>query len=125
MSKKVTSIIPISVIETGSDEVTCANVLAYPNLLEDDFTTIDPKDYEWEEREFIAPLFSNKKPEEVFLIKTDITEEGFDMRIHEDEKLLKIAVKAFDDWQTHMDKVFEFLGNSKLFDKKLTTWEED
>ena len=120
-------IIAMKIIETNhtNKEIICADVLAYPTLELKDFDSIDIDEYEWEERDFEYPLFHNQKPNDVFLTKTEITADGFVMKIYENEELLNKAKKAFKDFSDRMAEKFEELGKSSFFDKKLTTWEDN
>ena len=66
-----TVIIAMRIIETNHEnkDIVCADVLAYPTLELEDFNSIDLKEYQWESRDFEAPLFNNRKPNEIFLTK--------------------------------------------------------
>jgi len=121
-----TIIIAMRIIETNhsNKKIICADVLAYPTLELKDFADIDLEEYQWEERDFEYPLFHNLKPKEIFLTKTEITADGFIMKIYENEELLNKAKKAFSDFDNHMKEKFEELSKSSFFDKKLTTWNE-
>jgi len=106
---------------SGAKLVTC-DFLASPLLNSKNFSSVDPKDYVWQTREWIYPLFKNKKRGDVFCIEIIVAEEFSQVKILNDTNnvnnwYIADAKKAFLKSDKHSKKQWARLKHSKFFRK--------